>query len=561
MSSYLKLNSDDETFFKIPSLSWPIEVMNNFSIGVWCRLSSKSISNSLIYFYNESTSRGYKIIFNEETNGDLSLEFLFQSSTGIRTEKIQNIPLKIDEWQHFVFICDRGSSGANIYIDAVAMADTMNSGTTPTGVAFILDDCFIGFNPLNPSIGTNGNIDIDGLVYFDNFVLSPENIREIYNRGYGYKVDANHPLSSNIGFALNFDEASGGEVADYVSSDSFPITSNNIANVWGQGGVDSMKVNDLSLYLTSLEPDYEQLNYSQSIGGHISETLLYPQAVLNSSLGLYSTSISLLDETNLIGFSNVAIESEIISTEDISSTDVTIKERGINGVIGYYPSNTIVSGVLNPFNDSFNNHRKQYRCYAVKNTSSTETARRVGVYLRHVSKNDNTIIKLAIESPRNQGVSGISTSWTSSMLKDNSIVGLYEDNLFSGSYLTVLDSPYTNDKRRISSYDGATGTFVFSDAFPFIEDYTIYSSSLRYSVGTSPSQRVRTGVDEPLTTPYISEFFASPNRDNSIFLSDLNSDGSLLPGNIMYVWVEREIGKSSNEYIDNNFVLSIHFEN
>ena len=49
----------------------------------------------------------------------------------------------------------------------------------------------------------------------------------------------------------------------------------------------------LKLYLTSLEPDLDQTIYSQSIGGYLSNSLVYPETILSSPIGLYDTSISL----------------------------------------------------------------------------------------------------------------------------------------------------------------------------------------------------------------------------------------------------------------------------
>ena len=49
----------------------------------------------------------------------------------------------------------------------------------------------------------------------------------------------------------------------------------------------------LKLYLTSLEPDMNQTIYSQSIGGYISNSLIYPETTLAASMDLYSTNLSL----------------------------------------------------------------------------------------------------------------------------------------------------------------------------------------------------------------------------------------------------------------------------
>jgi hypothetical protein len=518
---------------------------------------------TLIHFIDNSTGYGYSVTFEEQVNGDLSLLFNVETSAWGRETIVQNIPVKIGEWQSFVFLITRSSTDANVYIDAVAMADTIDGSTTPTGNPEVGQDFYLGYDPLNPSSSNSGIIDIDGFVYYGNIAFSQPDISNIYNRGRGYKSDdTDNPLLSEIDFAFDFDEGSGNTVEDVVSSNTFAINSyaSSIDDVWSDtGGVAVLLPDDLKLYLTSLEPDLEQMNYAQSIGGYTSETLLYPETKLGAALGLYSTAITLDDATDLIGYTDVAIKSEIISVESISGTSVTATERGLNGVVGFYPLNTIVQGVSNPFNDAFNSDRNQYRCYTLKNTSDTEVASGVGAYFRHLSENTETIMRLALERPKSQGITGVSTSWTSSMLIDSSIAGTYADNLFAESYMTFVDAPNAGERRRIASYDGATGTFVFADSLPVDYEAT-YSSLINYTVDASPAQRVKSGVDEPADNGYISNFSTATDRNNSVLLSGLNTTGVLSPGDIMYVWVERKVGKSNSSYDDNSFVLSIYFE-
>ena len=175
-------------------------------------------------------------------------------------------------------------------------------------------------------------------------------------------------------------------------------------------------------------------------------------------------------------------------------------------------------------------------------------------------------MRLALEIPKSQGVFGVSTSWTSSMLTDSSIAGSYEDNLFFDSYMTIVDGPNSGVpevKVRINSYDGATGTFVLADSLPVDYDPEVHSSSVSYVVDTSPAQRVKTGTDAPENTDYITDFYEAVDRNSSVILSSITGlaeGGDIAPDEIFYVWVERTIGKSDASYDENSFVLNIEFE-
>jgi hypothetical protein len=145
------------------------------------------------------------------------------------------------------------------------------------------------------------------------------------------------------------------------------------------------------------------------------------------------------------------------------------------------------------------------------------------------------------------------------MIIDNSISGTYSDNFFAESYLIFQSSPNLNYKRRISSYDDQTGTFVLADSLPIDYDEELHSSSINYTVEASPAQRLKSGIDEPTSTDYLSSFSTANSREEAVYLSSINGTETLSPGDIFYIWVEREIGKSNSSYSDNNFVLSINF--
>ncbi len=555
MSSYLKLDTSLETSLSVANASFPSEAATSASIAVWCRLSSKSISVTLFQRYDGSN--GYEAKFNEEVNGDLSLEFIVNGSSKV-TSRIENVPVKIGEWQLFVFQIElTGNQG--IYVDSVLHSDTQSAGSSPLFIS--TEDFYIGIDNLNPSSSSYGSLSIDGFAFYNGYLLDDDEIRNIYNRGRGSKMSSSTP---NLDFGFNFDEGAGSVLTDVVSESEVGTIISNASpfdNVWGEtGGVAVMLPSDIKMYLTSLEPDMAQTNYTQSIGGYISTSLLYPYTTLASSLGLYGTSITLDDATDLIGYSYVSILNEIIQVEDISSINVTATERGVNETIGYYPSGTIVQGVSSPFSDSFNTDKEQYRCYAIKNTSDEESAYDLSAYFEQLSRNLNTTMRLALEVPKSQEITGVSTSWTSSMLIDISLAGTYEDNWFADSYMRITSGPNSGSKRIVNSYDGTTGTFVFIDSLTTDFDPLIHSPSASYTVDASPAQRVKSGVDAPVDTDFITDFSEASDRSDAVELSTIKSEGILLPGEIIYIWIEREIKKSSTSYNENSFVLSLDFE-
>lgn len=557
MSSYLKLDSALNTYVTFADSGFPDPSIGGVSFAVWIRINDTNVSGVLFQKYDGV--RGYQARFNTETNGDLSLEFLFDGDTSATT-KIEKVPVKLGEWQLFVFIPER-SETLKIYIDAVLHSDT-DIVSTPTGTVSNSEDFYMGFNPTDPSTSSSGNVDIDSFSLYKFYLLQEIEIRDLYNRGRGRKIDG---TEFGIDFGLNLDEGTGATVTDIVGSLTGTISSDAspFDNVWGDtGGVAVMSPSDIKLYLTSLEPYQEQKNYAQSIGGYISPSRLYPETTLASSLGLYQTGATITDATDLLGLTHVSMINEIAEVEEIDSTSITFVERGVNGTVGYYPAEVIVTGITSPLNDSFNTDRKQYRCYVVKNASPTESAFEVAAYFKQLSQNNQTIMRLALEYPKSQGITGVSTSWNSSMLIDSSLAETYEDNLFADSYLIFEDFPNENDKIRINSYDGATGTFVFADSISpdFDQELPGHSPNVNYTVEASPAQRVKSGIDMPADTDYISDFSTAASLQNAVSLMPIDGTGTMLPGEIIYVWIEREIGKSSSPYDDNSFVLSIDFE-
>ena len=336
---------------------------------------------------------------------------------------------------------------------------------------------------------------------------------------------------------------------------------------------------DLKLYLTSLEPDLNQTAYSQSIGGHISNSLVYPETTLNSTVGLFDLNLDLnIPESGSFsewqGIEYINIGAEMIQVPPISNGTIVATQRGYNNIYNMHIAGDVVraSSAKELLNDVFNDSRKQYRCIAIKNVSRQnpspsyeQIAYDLGVYLKQDSRSKNSIIKIALELPSSQYLSGTSTEWNEMKLTDSSIRNAFEDNHFNNAYLKITSGEASGQGKVIGSYEAASGTFTFLSSFSTVFDF---DKNVTYEVLPSPAQRVKTGTISPAITagsvtnflqPDINtplRFFQSPNASDPLDLgiSDLN------PNDVMYLWIEREVLKGSPEFFNNDFVVNVKYK-
>jgi hypothetical protein len=318
---------------------------------------------------------------------------------------------------------------------------------------------------------------------------------------------------------------------------------------------------DLNLYLTSLEPNMAQTNYTQSIGGYISTSLVYPQTTLASTVGLYDTSISLSTPsggwTNWLGVEYINVNGEIIKVSPITNGVVSVVQRGYNGIINMHVSADVVRAVSarQLFNGVFNGSRKQYRCIAVKNDSASDTAFNVSVFLQQNSRNSDSSIRIALERPTSQYLTSTSTSRTTTQLVDTSLIGLYPDNHFAEAFLKPVGETSGGIVR---TFDSSTGTFVFYSSF------STSTTNVSYEVFPSPAQRAKSGIEAPVSGGRAT-YFTKATEKSPIHLSSTGdiSDTSLndmLPNYVFYVWVERTIAKGAEAFDANDVVLTVHYD-
>ena len=237
----------------------------------------------------------------------------------------------------------------------------------------------------------------------------------------------------------------------------------------------------LKLYLTSLEPNLSQNIYSQSIGGYISNSLVYPETDLVSTMGLYNTNLTLRtpdsgDWLEWQGIEYINIGNELMKVPPIVNGSIVVSQRGYNNIFNMHIVGDAVRAAQSKelFNDVFNDDYKQYRCIAIKNISTNllepsieQVAYDIGVYLKQNSRNINAPIKISLEKANTQYLSSISTSWGTDHLTDTSLIGHLYQNAYKDAYLVITDGGggAKGQGRLIASYEPTTGVFGFYSTF------------------------------------------------------------------------------------------------
>lgn len=330
----------------------------------------------------------------------------------------------------------------------------------------------------------------------------------------------------------------------------------------------------LKFYLTSLEPDLNQTIYSQSIGGYISNSLVYPETTLSSSIGLYDTNLSLVTPSSgswseWQGIEYINIGNELMKVPSFVNGSIVVSQRAYNNIYNVHLAGDIARAVASKelFNDVFNDSYKQYRCVAIKNVSTNSTdpsneqiAYDLEVYIKQNSRNTNSDIRIALEQPASEYISGVSTSWSTITLADSSLIGLYEDDYFKEAYLKITNGAASGQGKVISSFNSSTGTFTLDNSFSSSLDFTITPT---YEVLPSPAQRVKTGIISPsVGSSSVTQFFHPDEFTPLTFFEQASvfNVSNLSPNDVMYVWVERMVEKGNEEFLNNDIVLNLRYK-
>jgi len=323
-------------------------------------------------------------------------------------------------------------------------------------------------------------------------------------------------------------------------------------------------MNNINLYLTSLEPNIAQNNYESSIGGYASTSIVFPTIFLTSNVGLYDNVLYVDNYVDLLGYIYISINSEIIKVESISSNVVNVVEREIYGYRQMHLAGDTVSGIninTNIFNNQYNSQNEQYRCLAIKNETGG-IIDNVSIELITNSENKGSIIEMAVEAPKHGLLTDIYASGGSAYtLIDSDLINQYSDNFFRNSILEFPVDPYFTSKnvgqeRLILSFDSVTGTFVLESPLPFpVEDGDAYL------IQPAPSTRLSTGIVDNFDTTnmYISNFVSQGQI--GILLSPFASMPSLLVNDICYIWLKKTIFGGYDIYNENGFGLRINYFN
>ena len=315
---------------------------------------------------------------------------------------------------------------------------------------------------------------------------------------------------------------------------------------------------DLQFYLTSLEPDIAQANKAQSIGGYISTSKVFLSTTLASSISLYNTTFTLSDYTNLNGLTYLNINNEIIEVQAISSNTVTVTTRAVNGLRNFHASGDTVFGlsVDDLFNQKFNDDLRQYRCIALKNENTSDTALNVAAYIKQKVVNTSSSMKISVEYPKNDYHSGNATGGSKMSVINSSISGTFSDNHFTDAILKMTSGQNINQSRIITSYDG-NGTFVLQSSLPFT-----VSSNDAYEVAAGPAQRISSALVSPTVGSQRTSAFSVAERDDAIPLDvdeSRTNNSDLLSNGVMYIWLERSLIKDAELFSTNSTTVSVNY--
>jgi len=172
----------------------------------------------------------------------------------------------------------------------------------------------------------------------------------------------------------------------------------------------SISASDIKVYLTGAASDgASQADPKASLGGHRSSAAKNRETAVDDGDGISDsdTTITVDDTTGFASSGYISIESEIISHTGKTAISFTGCTRGAlattaashsdNTPALELPLETLfdhVSGVEASSGDT------EYRCFCVKNTSGTDAAYNVKIYLAVATGNEHDAIAFAVESPQ-----------------------------------------------------------------------------------------------------------------------------------------------------------------
>ena len=326
---------------------------------------------------------------------------------------------------------------------------------------------------------------------------------------------------------------------------------------------------NIKTFLTSVEPNLSQNIPTQSLGGFISPTEVYDTDLLDNGVSFYDTELSVVND-RLSAFSLIQIQDEILAVEDWNEGTAIISERQSHGTpIRFHPIGSVVRGIKNNdlFDTKFNKNRKQYRCIAIRNETSSEYAKDVKVYFNLLSRNLLSGTRLAIEIPRSEFRSGTASSGSATFFADDSLVNTFADDHYVTAAVTFTTGANSGQTRIVVSYNGESGIFFLDSQLP-----NAVSNGDNYCVDTAPSQRIVTGEVAPEVgildqTGPVPPYLIGEFQEAQYFIEGVSIDvngrrvnGTTLgPKQAIYVWVERELEDINEEFTNNRMFVTVGY--
>lgn len=315
----------------------------------------------------------------------------------------------------------------------------------------------------------------------------------------------------------------------------------------------------LTFNYTSITPNAIQNTPENSMGGYISTNNVYDVASITSSLDEVSEIIPVsVLPIEISGLSLIDIEVIKYSSVDTGNTRLTNVSRGVVPNISskgfpHSDQETIrYLTVSNLFNPKFNNNYTQYRCIAIKNTSSMSVT---GV--KPIIINDNTsdtIIDVGIEVPLHDYRTGIITDALSGvMFVDSNLSGLFSDNFFNDSLIRITSGTSSGNYAIITSYDDATGTIVVDS------DLGSIVSGNTFEIEPSPSQSVINQLTSPINNGRFFGFLNDGGAEELSYNNIRENTDNFNPNDIFYLWIKRSIEKNVRSGSDTAAVILIQY--
>ena len=324
---------------------------------------------------------------------------------------------------------------------------------------------------------------------------------------------------------------------------------------------------DIRFILTSAEPVAVQNNLVQSLGGYVSLSEVYDGLLLSDTMSIYDSTLYINPQSLGSRFSLVDLQkSEYIQINDeimkigkwVGNIAYISERNSFDTPLRMHPKNSIVREISKNdfFDTNFGADRKQYRCIAIKNINTSDVAKNMKVFFNVNSRNNLSKIRLAIEAPLSDYFAGAASTIGITAFAVTDLVGSFDSSYFVSAPIVFTSGKNIGQVRIVKSYNPTSGTIELDQRLP----YTISIGDSFY-IDTAPSQRTKSGTKAP-TGSRVSAFYDAINTDSAISINiggNRLNGSDLRPNEVIYVWIERSISESNDEFVNNRFSLSVKY--